>query len=193
MKPLIALTPTELRALLTKAQEHSQMFYVMFLLTACHGLRVSEVINLKRRQFSTTGETTYLTVQRLKGSKKTTQKLLTSPDPLLNEATVVREWLAQLKGDLLFAEGKDALTRWQADYAIEQYGKWASVPDIKCHMHSLKHTTGVIMRQAGCKLEEIQESLGHVSINSTAQYLRITTDEADSARANAFAAVAGGV
>jgi hypothetical protein len=40
------------------------------LTSAVHGLRVSEAINRKRRDFSKAGSTTFLTVQRLNGSKK---------------------------------------------------------------------------------------------------------------------------
>jgi len=47
----------------------------------------------------------YLTVQRLKGSLKTHQKLVTSSNPLLDEQTVLSTFLAGMKpDDLLFHE-----------------------------------------------------------------------------------------
>ena len=52
MKPIVALTPEELRALLTKARERDQRAYLLFLVAVLHGLRVSEVINLRTRDFS---------------------------------------------------------------------------------------------------------------------------------------------
>jgi len=48
------------------------------------------------------------------------------------------------------------------------------------------------MRQAGCRIEEIQVALGHKNVNSSMAYLRISTDEADTARASAFAQAASG-
>jgi len=45
------------------------------------------------------------------------------------------------------------------------------------------------MRKAGCKLEEIQAALGHKNLNSTAMYLRVSSDESDDARARAFGSV----
>jgi integrase len=49
-----------------------------------HGLRVTEIINLRRRDFNRDGDTIYLTVQRLKGSERTIQKLNASDEPLLD-------------------------------------------------------------------------------------------------------------
>jgi len=47
------------------------------------------------------------------------------------------------------------------------------------------------MQQAGCKLEEIQAALGHKNLNSTAMYLRVSSDESIEARARAFGAAGG--
>lgn len=183
----VALTPLELRNLLTKTREQDSRTYVMFLLITMHGLRVSEAINLRRQNFTRGAGVSYLTVQRLKGSKKTTQRLHTSPDTLFDEASVVTEYLSSLKGDFLFP-----MHRSNVNLLIEKFGAKAGVPSHKRFPHALKHTTGVSMRRAGCKLEEIQVALGHEKLDSTAQYLRVSTDEADEARDRAFAAVAGG-
>jgi integrase len=185
----VALNAQELRALLAETRQQDTTAYVLFLLTVCHGLRVTEAISLRRRNFSTTAGVTYLTVQRLKGSKKTTQRLLTNADSLFDEASVVTMYLSMLKGDRLFPE---YTSRWCVTRLVEKYGKAAGVPEHKRFVHALKHTTGMTMRLAGAKLEEIQTVLGHERLDSTAQYLRVSTDEADEARDKAFAAVAGG-
>jgi integrase len=52
---LVALSLTELRNLLAKTREHDDRCYVMFLLITLHGLRVSEAIELRRRNFATSG------------------------------------------------------------------------------------------------------------------------------------------
>src|SRR5580658_3607424 len=136
-----ALTPEQLHAFLAKTQEHDQRAYVLFLLSVCHGLRVSESIELRRQNFSTTltGEI-YFTVQRLKGSNKTTQKLLTASDPLLDEASVVAKYIADLKPkDFLFTnERGERLTRWGVNYLMLRYGTWAGLPPDRCHPHCLK-------------------------------------------------------
>jgi len=189
----IALSVTELRDLITTTKAHDERCYVMFLLMVFHGLRVSEAIDLRRKNFTKAGEQVFLTVQRLKGSKKTTQKLLASSDPVFDEQTVVTEWLAKLEGDLLFTnDSGKKFWRTHINKLFARYAEWAGIPAHKQHPHVLKHTLGVLMRKNGTELEKIQVSLGHRNLNSTAQYLRVSNDEADDARAQAFAAAAGG-
>jgi len=187
-KPVVALTQQELRALLLKAQEHDHRVFLMFLVTVLHALRVSELINLRVKDFSFNGTNWYLTVQRLKGSNKTTQKLI-SPDPLFDEARLLSEWLQGRKpNEYVFTNANcEPLTRWGVNYLVEQYGRWAGVPEHKRFPHALKHTCGIQMRKTGAKLEEIQDVLGHKRLDSTAMYLRVTQDEVDDARAKAFA------
>jgi len=74
---------------------------------------------------------------------------------------------------------------------MKNLGKLADIPEHKRFIHCLKHTAGVLMRQSGAKLEEIQEALGHKNINNTRVYLRTTQEEVDAARSNAFAAAVG--
>ncbi|MFZ0275348.1 MAG: tyrosine-type recombinase/integrase [Candidatus Sulfotelmatobacter sp.] len=110
------------------------------------------------------------------------------PESLFDERGVIAEFIKNLNpNDLLFPDMDGGmLTRWQVTSLIEKYGSLAGVPEHKRFIHSLKHTAGIHMRQAGCKLEEIKAALGHKSMNSTAQYLRVSADEADDARARAF-------
>jgi integrase/recombinase XerD len=202
MSTIKAFTPEQLHAFLAKTQEHETRAYILFLLSVCHGLRVSEAIELRRQNFSiTTGGDIYLTVQRLKGSNKTTQKLLASSDQLLDEASVVAKYITDLKPkDFLFTnERGERLTRWGVNYLMTRYGTWAGLPPDRCHPHCLKHSLGILMRQSGAKLETIQAALGHKKLDSTAMYLRTSAGEADDARQSAFvtrvaaaAAAAGG-
>jgi len=97
MKAPVALTPHELRDLLTVSREQDYKAYVLFLVTVCHGLRVTEAINLRRRDFSVNGPTLYLTVQRLKGSEKTTQRLIGDSDALFDEHNVVAQYIKNLR------------------------------------------------------------------------------------------------
>lgn len=190
-KSPVALSFDELKALLMKAREHNDTrSYVLFLIAASHGLRVSEVINLKRLNFATTTGVTYLRVQRLKGSKLTIQKLQPNEDPLFDEQTVVTEYISKMKpGQFLFTNKHgERLTRWGVNFLLGQYAEWAGIPEWKRFPHVLKHTLGVRMRQTGAKLEEIKEALGHEKLDSTAQYLRVTQEEVDDARSRAFSA-----
>ncbi len=73
-----SLTRDELLALLEAARTKRVRDYLMIWLAFRYGLRASEVVALKRDNFSAT----HITVQRLKGSLKTTQLLTRHPEPL---------------------------------------------------------------------------------------------------------------
>jgi integrase/recombinase XerD len=192
-KAVVALTQDELRALLLKTREHDHRAYLLFLITVLHGCRVSEVINLKVKDLSFDGTDWYLSVQRLKGSNQTTQKLISSSDPLFDEARLISEWLQGMKPkEFIFLNThNEPLTRWGVNYLVSQYGRWSEIPEHKRFPHALKHTCGIQMRKSGAKLEEIQNALGHKRLDSTAMYLRVTQDEVDDARAKAFGAGLG--
>lgn len=184
---VVALTSQELASLLAVTKKHNPQFYVMFLLSVVHGLRVSEAIKLRRSNFTTAGGELWLNIQRLKGSKTASQKLI----PQVRE--VVTEHIAKLAlNDLLFQDkhGKQ-FNRMFIHRMFHKYGELAGLPVHKLHHHVLKHTCGTLMRQAGHSIETIAESLGHKNINNTRVYMAPTADEIDAARAKTFAAVAG--
>ena len=93
-----ALTPEEIRKVLKVASE-SRRNHAMILLAYRHGMRASEVCNLKLNDVDLkNGE---ITIRRLKGSLKTVQPLSDMPgQPLLSEKRVLRAWLAILRDDL---------------------------------------------------------------------------------------------
>src|SRR6185437_2285418 len=129
----VYLTELELLELLKTAQDHSYGFWMFLLVTYWHGLRVSEALALRR------GDVVdgYITVQRLKGSLKTRQKIVQHEDALLNETALI--------GYLSRWKPKDKIFPWsrrQADRLIKKYGELAGLPRHKCHMHVLKHSQG---------------------------------------------------
>jgi integrase/recombinase XerD len=188
-KAPLALTPEELRALLEVTLAHTDReAYVMWLIGVAHGLRVSELIGLCRRDFEETSTGLLLTVQRLKGSNKTTQKVLPAANPLLDELTAVREWIKDLgPNDRLFNLGD----RFAVGRKFEKYAKLAGVSTQKRHIHVLKHTTGILLRKSGADISVIQRVLGHGSIQSTMWYMLLTTEEIEEGRARALAMAAG--
>lgn len=144
----------------------------MILVAFCHGLRASEVVGLKANNFHD-GQ---LTVQRKKGSNKTTQPLHEDADPLLNLREAMFEFLGNQRGNQrLFP-----LTRERFWQLIQEHGKAAGIPKHKRHPHVLKHSIAMqTIQSAG--IENVRQHLGHKSISSTGEYLKVT-DEAASAR-----------
>jgi integrase len=117
------------------------------------GLRVTELIELRRKDFEESSTGMQLTVQRLKHSNKTTQELLMTSNPLLDELTVVRDWIKDLKpNDRLFNLGD----RFAIGRRFENYAKLAGVSALKRHVRVLKHTAGILLRKSGADIVVIQ-------------------------------------
>lgn len=159
-----SLTREQVIELLKSAQERSHADYVMLLLTFSHGFRNSETINLTRDNFSDG----FVTVQRLKGSLKTTQPLVEHPDPLLNERRVVIDYIAELHGNQrLFPIVRQ--TFWRR---MQRYAAAAGIPKHLRHPHVLKHSIATqTIHSAG--IENVRQYLGHKNISSTGAYVRV--------------------
>lgn len=165
-----ALTRVELDSLLRVAAKYNPLHALMFLVTFNHGLRVSETLALTRENIVNG----YLVVQRLKGSRKTSQPLQA------NE----REALLALARN----EGRFFPTyRMHYWRLMQSYGAEAGIPEFKLHPHSLKHSCGKLGFRGGMTLPEVQTWLGHVSGKNTMVYLAASEEEA----ACAFAAAVG--
>jgi integrase/recombinase XerD len=164
------LSKDELTKLLAACDPLDNLFV---LVTFNHGLRVSEVLALTSSNFVDG----HITVQRLKGSCKTTQRLL--PD----EVTPVQK-LIEERGPNVRLFPFDRTTAWRH---IKHIGIAAGIESFKCFPHALKHTTAKQGLAGGMTLPEVQTYLGHKSGSSTMVYLR----EDDETASKAFAAAAG--
>src|SRR5690348_9480054 len=89
----VYLTEEELRSLLELTAHHSLTHALFLLITYWHGLRVSETLKVRRADIADG----YLTVQRLKGSMKTRQKLVEHADAALNEARAMAVYLGSFR------------------------------------------------------------------------------------------------
>jgi integrase/recombinase XerD len=170
-----SLSKDELRGVLSAAKDASQQDYLMILFAYWHGGRATEVVKL------TAGciRDGFVTLRRLKGSNTTVQPLMTSDDPLLNERALldfIREMHSEQR---VFSVSRT--TFWRR---MKQYGKAAGVPSHRITPHSLKHSIAMhSIRLAG--IENTRVWLGHKSIASTGEYLKVTDAEAAAAIATA--------
>jgi len=69
---------------------------------------------------------------------------------------------------------------------MKKYCRLASIPEHKSHHHVLKHSTCMNVLDGGAQINEVQKFAGHKSLNSTAQYLKVSDERA----CRAFAGVA---
>jgi len=173
----------QITALLRAARAGRRRDWVLFLVTYWHGLRASEAVNLTPAHF----RDGFLTIQRLKGSLRTVQPLVEQPDELLDERRAVNSLLASHL--TRFGPGGRSvplfpLSRVQFYRLMRHYGALAGLPRHLCHPHVLKHSIAMqTIKTAG--IENVRQYLGHRSISSTGEYLRVNDDEASQAIAAA--------
>ena len=162
------LSKDELTRLLTVAREHSERDWLMLLVGFTHGFRVSEILGLTAANVVDG----FITIQRLKGSMKTTQPLRHAADPLFDEKTALEAWCRDHQSGPLFN-----ISRMHAWRIIQELGRLASIPKHLCHPHILKHTIAMLtIGKAG--IENVRQMLGHKSISSTGAYLKVDDDVA---------------
>jgi len=151
--------------------------WLMILVAFLHGLRASEVTGFTADAV----RDGHLTVQRLKGSMKTTQALWESSDPLLNEKTALIEYAQKsTPGQPVFN-----ISRVQFWRLVQRYAKAARIPQHKAHPHILKHSIALqTIKKAG--VENVRQHLGHKSLSSTGAYLKVSDEEADAAISDAL-------
>jgi integrase len=173
------LSKPEIRALLTKARAWRDRDWLMILVAFWHGLRASEVVGIKANSI----QDGFLTVKRLKGSLKTVQPLISHKDPLLNEKKALFDYTAGMHGNQkLFP-----ISRSQFWRVMVKHCEAAGIPRHKAHPHSLKHAIAMQSIQlAG--IENTRQWLGHKSISSTGEYLRVTDGQAATAVSKALGA-----
>jgi len=161
-----SLSREQLASLLNAASAN-RLHRLMVLVTYNHGLRASETINLR----SINVRDGFLTVQRLKGSLKTTHRLFA------NEAQPLMQLAAEKAGT---GERLFPICRQHFWRLVQKYGKQAGVPTHLCHPHIAKHSIAMhSIHQAG--IENVRTFLGHVSIASTGCYLKVDDDAASAA------------
>lgn len=142
---------------------------LMLLVAFNHGLRVSEVTNIRGGDI----RDGYLTVKRLKGSLKTIQPFVRHEDPAFNEAPGLEELARTIARDeRIFPMTPDGVAK-----LMQRTGTKIGIPRHKLFPHNLKHSIAhATIKGAG--IENVRQWLGHKSIASTGEYLRVTDDSA---------------
>ena len=173
-----SLTKPQVFRLLTAAKEHSVRAHLMLGVTYRFGLRASEVIRIKREDI----RDARLTVNRLKGSNKTTQDIPSSANSLL-DLSGLADYAAQFAFGVSIFGG----SRQQFWSLMQELGKKAGIPADLAHPHILKHSIAMhTIESAG--IHRVRTHLGHKSIASTGAYLVETDDVASAAIAKALEA-----
>jgi integrase/recombinase XerD len=167
------LSRAELINTLRVARTDSERNYIALLCAYSHALRAGEVVRLTTANL----RDGRVTVSRLKGSLRTSQPFVRSSEELLDEAGALPAYLAKLRpGSRLLPVTTRHLYRLFSRYAAA-----AGVSSEKRHPHVLKHTRARLLLAGGASLPVIREYLGHRSLASTGEYLRLTEEEVSAA------------
>src|SRR5438552_14528290 len=171
---MIHLEPAEVLSVLRTARARGAREWAMFVLAYKHGLRASEVCNLRLDDIDLKNGS--IVVERLKGSLRTTQAVTEHRgEPLLNELKALREWLRQRQddgSDYLFSSQKGGrLDRSQFFRLFKAIASEAGLPAEKQHPHALKHSIASHLVSANVNLALVKQQLGHKSIGSTMRYV----------------------
>lgn len=164
-----SLSREQLLALLGAARKRSERDWLMILVGFWHGLRASEVTSLTPEQV----RDGFITVQRLKGSKRTTQPLLEHSNPLLNEAVALPEFIAKSRSH----EPVFAISRGQFWRIVQRHAATAGIPSHLRHPHVLKHTIAMLYIDL-IGIQNMRQWIGHKSLNSTGEYLQVSDEAA---------------
>ena len=170
-RPKNFLTEAEMGNFLKAARKgrHSVRNLAMLLLTFRHGLRVSELINMRMADVDL--DTGRLFVRRLKGSLSTSQPLEG------DEIRALRAWLRHrinapcCNSPLVFLSERGPMTRQAFNYICAEVGKRAGL-SIKVHPHMLRHSCGFALANKGSDTRLVQDYLGHRNIAHTQIYTR---------------------
>jgi len=186
---MIHLEPTEVLAVLSAAKAKGAREWAMFVLAYKHGLRASEVCNLRIDDVDLKNGN--VVIERLKGSLRTTQAVTEHRgEPLLNELKALREWLRQRPddgSDYLFSSQKGGrLDRSQVFRLFRAIASGAGMSAEKQHPHVLKHSIASHLVSANVNLALVKQQLGHKSIGSTMRYVSTTDQQASKASASAL-------
>jgi type 1 fimbriae regulatory protein FimB len=165
------LTEAEMRRFLEAARHgrHGVRDHLLMLMTYRHGLRVSELVDLRLKDLDL--DTARLYVRRKKGSLSTHQPLEG------DEVRALRAWLREreqrddARSSYLFLSERGPMTRQAINYLVKEIGRRAKLR-FHVHPHMLRHSTGYSLANRGYDTRLVQDYLGHKNIMHTVRYTR---------------------
>jgi len=165
------LNEAEIASFLKAARKgrHGVRNFAMMLLAYRHGLRVSELVNMRMPDIDL--DTGRLFVRRCKGSLSTSQPM----DG--DEVRAIRAWLRKRvyapcrNSPLLFLSERGPMTRQAMNYALATIGKRMK-PAMHVWPHCLRHSCGFALANKGHDTRVLQDFLGHRNIRHTQLYTR---------------------
>jgi site-specific recombinase XerD len=162
------LTRDEVASLLRstkKSPRHGARNHAMILLAHRHGLRASEVANLRVSDLDLSTGTIYC--RRAKNSRSSLHPM--KPDEVAALEKVLRDRKLQVSEYVFQSERGEKMCRSAFWRVVAQAGQRAGLA-VHAHAHLLRHSCGYYLANQGCDLRLIQDYLGHKQIQNTVRY-----------------------
>jgi site-specific recombinase XerD len=182
------LNKEELLRVMQAAKEDSSRSHLLCLLAFRHGLRVSELVNIRlsddpaKKDSFLDVEQKAVVIRRLKNSETTTHSLMPSDNSLFDEVFTLRTYLAERNpkaGDFLFGSRQGAgLDASSFSKIFLRICEAAKIDRSKAFCHVLKHTRASLMIKNGAEIAHVKTFLGHKALSSTMVYSQL--NDADS-------------
>lgn len=168
------LKPDEVERLISAAKSvgrHGLRDSVLILLGYRHGLRVSEIADLRWDDLDF--KSAHLYVRRLKGSRPSTHPIDSRELRLLralhrNQGKEPSPWL-------FVSERKSPLTPDTIRKLVTRAGKVAGL-ESPIHPHMLRHSCGYYLASKNYHIRLIQDWLGHKSLQNTMMYTQLSSE-----------------
>jgi type 1 fimbriae regulatory protein FimB len=165
------LAEAEMKRFLSAARgnRHGKRDYAMMLMAYRHGLRVSELVDLRLKDLDL--ETARLCVRRKKGSSSAHHPIEG------DERRALRAWLRErgrrsdAASPYLFLGERGPMTRQAVNYLVSQTGARAGL-NFRIRPHMLRHSTGYHLANRNCDTRMLQDYMGYKNIANTVKYTR---------------------
>ncbi|CAG1773207.1 Tyrosine recombinase XerD [uncultured bacterium] len=148
-----------------KSPRHGVRNHAMILLAYRHGLRASELVNLRVSDLDLSTGTVYC--RRAKGSRSSLHPM--KPDEIVALQKVLQQRKVQANDCVFQSERSEKMSRSAFWRIVSSAGDRAGLP-VKAYAHQLRHACGYYLANKGCDLRLIQDYLGHNQIQNTVRY-----------------------
>ncbi len=163
------LTKDEIKKLFGVLNSKKSLLMIS-LMYAC-GMRVSEIANLKIRDFNFQEKIGY--IRKAKGKK---DRIFNIPEFLEKKLKKHIEEQRNLKKEFVFSGRNGKMTSRNLQKIVSRAAKKANLQkDVHCH--TLRHSFATHLLENGVDIRKIQELLGHADLSTTQIYTHISKEE----------------
>ena len=169
------ITFDQFQSIIKEAKKASTRDYALLMISYYHGLRISEVSKLQITDYDE--QTQRIRIRRAKGGLGHVYKVAEECALALKKWLIIR---GKQEGPLfpsrrsIMAEDCLGVSKRQLDTIFKEYAQAAGIPEELQHFHTLRHGIAVRMVDKDIPLRQIQDWLGHRSIQSTEVYAKVS-------------------